>query len=112
MPVTITLKNIPDSVYQNLKRSAEANRRSLNMEAITVLEKALASESAVGVEERIARIRRLTENLPALKRDHEDPADVIRRERDARTARHMAFVDETVARNQGRPSPKRKGKAS
>lgn len=112
MPVTITLKNIPDSVYQSLKRSAEANRRSLNMEAITVLEKALASKSGIGVEERIARIRRLTENLPALKHDHEDPADIIRRDRDERAARHMARIDEVVAHNQGHTSPRRKGKAT
>jgi hypothetical protein len=34
MPSTITLKNIPDEVYERLKASAEANRRSLNSEAI------------------------------------------------------------------------------
>lgn len=63
MPVTITLKNIPDSVYQSLKRSAETNRRSLNMEAITVLEKALAPKPAVSVEERIARAKALRASL-------------------------------------------------
>ena len=63
MPVTITLKNIPDSVYQSLKQSAEANRRSLNMEAITVLEKALAPKPEVSVEERIARAKALRASL-------------------------------------------------
>ena len=34
MPTTLTLKNIPDDVYDRLKASAEANRRSMNSEAI------------------------------------------------------------------------------
>ena len=38
MPVAMTIKNIPDNVYQKLKVSAQTNRRSLNSEAIVVLE--------------------------------------------------------------------------
>jgi hypothetical protein len=38
---TITLKNIPDSLYDQIKRSAESNRRSINSEIITCIEKAL-----------------------------------------------------------------------
>ena len=38
MPTTLTLKNIPDEVYQRLRASAEAHRRSLNSEAIVCLE--------------------------------------------------------------------------
>ena len=34
MPATITLKDIPDRVCEQLKASAEASRRSLNSEAI------------------------------------------------------------------------------
>ena len=41
MPTTLTLKNIPDVVYQRLKSSAKANRRSLNGEAIVCLENVL-----------------------------------------------------------------------
>jgi plasmid stability protein len=39
---TITLKNIPDSLYDQIKQSAEANRRSINSEIITCIEKALS----------------------------------------------------------------------
>lgn len=39
MPATLTLKNIPDAVYERLKRSAEAHRRSVNSEAIACLER-------------------------------------------------------------------------
>ena len=40
---TITLKNIPDSLYDQIKRSAQSNRRSINSEIITCIEKALRS---------------------------------------------------------------------
>ena len=41
MPTTLTLKNIPDEVYDRLKAPAEAHRRSLNSEAIVCLESVL-----------------------------------------------------------------------
>ena len=66
MPTSITLKNIPDTVYEALKRSAEANRRSMNNEAIVCLEAALRP-NRIGVEERLARIRALHERLPKKK---------------------------------------------
>ena len=41
MTTTLTLKNIPDAVYERLKLSAEAHRRSMNSEAIVCLEQVL-----------------------------------------------------------------------
>ncbi len=41
MGTTITLKNIPDDIYDSLKASAEAHHRSLNSEAIACLERVL-----------------------------------------------------------------------
>lgn len=38
---TITLKNIPDKLYEQLKHSAKISRRSLNSEIIYNLEKSL-----------------------------------------------------------------------
>ena len=38
---TITLKNIPDSLYDQIKQSAQSNRRSINSEIIICIEKAL-----------------------------------------------------------------------
>ena len=38
---TVTLKNIPDSLYNQIKQSAKSNRRSINSEIITCIEKAL-----------------------------------------------------------------------
>jgi plasmid stability protein len=40
---TITLKNIPDELYERLKQSAAEHRRSLNSEMIVHLEQALLS---------------------------------------------------------------------
>lgn len=63
MPTTITLKNIPDDVYERLKAAAAAHRRSLNSEAIVCLEAAL-STPRVPASERIARARTLREAHP------------------------------------------------
>ena len=50
MPTTITLKGIPDDVYRQLKTSAEANRRSLNSEAIACLETTLLPRKTTALE--------------------------------------------------------------
>lgn len=62
MPTTLTLKNIPDDVYERLKLAAGLHRRSLNSEAIVCLEAVLApAKMAAG--ERLARARTLRAGL-------------------------------------------------
>lgn len=63
MPTTLTLKNIPDEVYERLKLSAETNRRSMNSEAIVCLEAALQA-NRLAPTERLARARALRAALP------------------------------------------------
>ena len=63
MPTTLTLKNIPDEVYELLKASAAAHRRSLNREAIVCLESVLMP-GRMTVDERLARARALRSALP------------------------------------------------
>jgi plasmid stability protein len=63
MPSTLTLKNIPDDVYDRLKLSAEAHRRSMNSEAIVCLE-AILLPTKVTPAERLARARDLRAALP------------------------------------------------
>lgn len=41
---TITVKNIPDDLYERLKRMAESNRRSINSEIIHCIEKSVTSQ--------------------------------------------------------------------
>jgi plasmid stability protein len=62
MAVTLTLKNIPEDVYRRLKLSAEANRRSLNSEAIVCLESVLAP-NRLPAGERLKRARKFREQL-------------------------------------------------
>jgi plasmid stability protein len=42
----LTLKGIPDEVMRQLRRSADSERRSLNQQAIVLLERALAEHPA------------------------------------------------------------------
>jgi plasmid stability protein len=63
MPTSLTLKNIPDVVYDRLKHSAEVHRRSLNSEAIVCLESVLLP-AKVNAVERLARARQLRATLP------------------------------------------------
>ena len=39
----LVLKNLPDQVHKRLKKEAARNRRSMAQEAITILERSLAS---------------------------------------------------------------------
>lgn len=63
MPTTLTLKNIPDLLYGNLKQSAELNRRSLNSEVIVQLESRFSTRRPDATE-RLARARQLRDSLP------------------------------------------------
>lgn len=57
---TITLKNIPDPLYEQLKAAASTHRRSLNSEVLYWLEQALGAKP-VDVAERIEAARLLRE---------------------------------------------------
>ena len=63
MPTTLTLKNIPDEIYERLKACAVSNRRSMNSEAIVCLE-AILLPATIEPMERLARARALRGALP------------------------------------------------
>ncbi|MGF1547379.1 MAG: Arc family DNA-binding protein [Thiotrichales bacterium] len=63
MPATLTLKNVPDEIYERLKASAATHRRSLNSEAIVRLETVLLPTKPA-LAERLARARELRASLP------------------------------------------------
>ncbi|HOW48455.1 MAG TPA: Arc family DNA-binding protein [Rubrivivax sp.] len=63
MPTSLTLKNIPDAVYERLKAAAERHRRSLNSEAIVCLETVLLP-NRVALSDRLLRARELRASLP------------------------------------------------
>ena len=58
MPTSITVKNIPDAVYDRLRVSAETHHRSINSELIDCLERTLLPRR-INVEERLVRARQL-----------------------------------------------------
>ena len=62
MPTTITLKGIPDEIYEQLKVSAESNRRSLNSEVIACLETLLLPRKATALEH-VAKAREVRLSL-------------------------------------------------
>lgn len=63
VPTTLTLKNIPDAIYERLKVSAQIHRRSLNSEAIVCLESVLIP-AGITPGERLDRARELRAALP------------------------------------------------
>lgn len=64
---TLTIKGLPDDLYERLKASAADHRRSLNSEAIVCLERALGG-ARIDEDELLARIdaRRERLKLPPL----------------------------------------------
>lgn len=61
---TVTLKNVPDELYERLKATAQAHRRSINSELIHCLETVLKPRK-ISAEERLARLRRVRPNIDA-----------------------------------------------
>jgi plasmid stability protein len=55
---TITVKNIPSDLYELLKESAAANRRSINSEIIVHLERGVRGRK-INVEDLLVRAREL-----------------------------------------------------
>ncbi|MCO6439627.1 MAG: Arc family DNA-binding protein [Nitrococcus mobilis] len=78
---TMTLKNVPEELYERLKEAAARHRRSLNNEVIVCLERALEGGRA-------------------------DPAALLAQVRQVRARTAGVFVTEAdlrAARDEGRP---------
>lgn len=76
MSTNITLKNIPDTIYDSLKQAAEAHHRSINSEAIFCLEQVLLP-NRTGQAERLARARQIRATLNPEQFKAEDIAQAI-----------------------------------
>lgn len=58
----VTIKNLPDRLYQRLKANAKAHHRGINCELIATLERALSVQPA-DPEQQLAQIRALRSGL-------------------------------------------------
>jgi len=63
MARSITLKNLPDDLYERLRASAQLHRRSLNSEVIICLERVLHPPRP-SPQERLEQLRQLKASLP------------------------------------------------
>jgi antitoxin FitA len=62
--VTVTIKNIPEQIYERIKGQAKLNHRSINGEILSILEQAI-SLPPIDVQatlERARKVRELTAN--------------------------------------------------
>ena len=59
---TLTIKNVPEEVHERLKEQADRHRRSMNSEAIWILEQVL-TPSRPSAEEAIARAEALNDRI-------------------------------------------------
>jgi len=60
----LTIKNIPDNIYNELKNVARQHHRSINSEVIVALKRVLLPSKASS-EDTIAGIQRLRSQIPA-----------------------------------------------
>lgn len=73
---TLTIKNIPDDLYDLLKRQAGLNRRSLNSEVIMLIEQAVGSPR-YSVEAALQRARKLRERAEEYRFSDEEIEEAI-----------------------------------
>ncbi len=58
----LTIKNIPDSLYEQLKFAAELHRRSINSEVLVCLEKVLVAKKT-NTNDRLQRVEQLRTSI-------------------------------------------------
>ena len=81
MATSITLKNIPDHVYNSLRAAADAHHRSLNGEIIACLEQSLLPTKN-NAQEHLAKAREIRHALTSLNLSSDDINDAINQGRE------------------------------
>jgi plasmid stability protein len=77
---TLHIRNVPDALYERLRESAEAKRRSLSAEVVVLLDEALESPRP-SQKEILARLRQLRSSV-ILPPDAPDSTVLLREDRD------------------------------
>ncbi len=81
MPVSLSIKNVPDALAEELRRRAARNRRSLQRELLVILEESIARETGLSPSEFLREIRSAGLRTPT------ESAEFVREERDAHARR-------------------------
>lgn len=78
MPVTLSIKNVPDELAERLRRRAARHHRSLQGELLAILEESLASPEHLSPQDVLEHVRNMDLHTP------DEAASMIRDDRDAR----------------------------
>ncbi len=77
MPVSLSIKNVPDDLAEKLRRRAVRTHRSLQGELLAILEESVAGEQTLTPVELAARLKELGLETPS------ESTRFIREDRDA-----------------------------
>lgn len=75
MPVSLSIKNVPDEVARRPRLRAERHHRSLRGELLAIIEEAVQSDDTLTPMALLAEVRRLDLSTPA------EAAEIIRADR-------------------------------
>jgi antitoxin FitA len=81
MPVSFSIKNVPDEVAEKLRRRAVQRHRSLQGELLAILEESVAGERTLTPAELVRRLKTLGLETPS------ESAALVRKDRDADSRR-------------------------
>ena len=84
MPVSLSIKNVPDHVVDRLRERAQRNRRSLQGELLAVVEQAAVQPAALALAEIYERAR-----ARGIGSERNESVETVRRMRDERTSQLM-----------------------
>jgi plasmid stability protein len=93
MPVSLSIKNVPDEVVARLRERAARHKRSLQCELLEIVEQAAAEPPPMTVGELYDRARAL-----GLGKGGNESAKIVRRMRDQRTAHLMRVLEKARGR--------------
>ena len=78
MPVSLSIKNVPDELAERLRARAKQNHRSLQGELVAILEETVVPQRKLTVDEVLESARALGIRTP------DESTQIIREERDSR----------------------------
>ena len=77
MPVSLSIKNVPDHIAEKLRKRAAERHRSLQGELLAILEESVAPDQAIAPVELLRRLKALGLETPS------ESALFVREDRDA-----------------------------